>query len=373
MRNINIGIIGENVGLKTLVFKKILKQYTNYDVNLYNEENASKYWFFKMGNSDINLLDIKKDDFENSWNVLNICNACIFVVNCNDYKYDYNKYYYMCYTLGIKNVLFLICNLENFPSSDGKTILNEITKYLKRKNKKTNINGQYIPFYTQDFLDENNWFNEYKTFENFITDIKFPEVNHDNQEVSMIISNKFQLSSRYTAINGVLENGVLKKGDVLCIKPSNIVVNVKKIQKNHVEIEKAYPYDYIGIMVDSHRINVNDVGVSFNSEIKKTSKIVCRVMVLSDTINIDENFKLYYNQTHVNCKINLIYKNLRLDISNIETLPKSLSKNKVGIIQLELAEEIFINKYDDNTRQGRILLVDGADNIACMGIVKLIK
>ena len=303
------------------------------------------------------------------------CNGCIFSINCNKYKIsdidnDLYSYFYACYTLGIKNIIILIYNLENFPNNDAKNIFNNINNYYKKKLNKIGLTCVCIPFSTLEDMDHTEWFNDYNMLESIS---KFSINDTSELEKTLIINNTFNYNKNYGVINGVINSGIIRKTDVICIKPQNLIVNVTKIEKNHEEIEKAYPGDYVGILVDSKNINNNSIAISFNSKIKKTSRLICRVVVISDSININDSLNMYYNQTSVKCKIKAIHKNIRLIISSVNDLPTKITKTKMGVIDISLEDEIYTNPYNADTKDGRLLFRNEENKLACIGIIKVIK
>lgn len=381
MRRINITHIclGDYQDVKPFVFKKMLSHYYDNDYimkNLESNEQTNKYWFFKY-NEDlhVNLIDSNIKTFDKTFEILSQCNGCIFSINCNKYKIsdidtELYSYFYACYTLGIKNIILLIHNLENFPNNDAKNIYNTINKYFKKKLDKIGLTCGCIPFSVLEDMEHTQWFNDYNILDALN---KFTINDTSNLEKSLIINNTFRYNKNYSVINGIINSGIIKNLDVLCIKPQNIVVNVKKIEKNHNEINEAYPGDYVGLLIDSKNISDNNLAVGFNSNIKKTSRLICRIVVVCDVINLNDKLTMYYNQTKVKCKIDTIHKNTRLIVSNINDLPNSITKTKMGVIDISLEHEIYTNPFCPDTKDGRLLFKNEENKLACIGIIKIIK
>ena len=381
MRRINITHIclGDYENVKPFVFKKILNHYYDNDYilnNLESNEQTNKYWFFKYNDDlHVNLIDSPIKNFDKKFEILSQCNGCIFSINCNKYKIsdidtELYSYFYACYTLGIKNIIILIHNLENFPNNDAKIIYTNINNYFKRKLSKIGLTCECLPFSILEDMEHTEWFNDYNILESLN---KFTLTDTSNLNKSIIINNSFNYNKKFGVINGVINSGTIKKLDVLCIKPQNIAVNIKKIEKNHCEVDEAFPGDYVGILVDSKNINNNNIAVGFNSNLKKTSRLICRVVVVCDKINLNDKLTMYYNQTKVKCKIDVIHKNTRLIISNTNELPNNITKTKMGVIDISLENEIYTNPFCSDTKDGRLLFKNEEDKLACIGIIKIIK
>jgi hypothetical protein len=360
----NICIFSESVDTKTIMLNTILEKYipsnsnsnTNISKSILN--STKKYISFIEKDNTVNIFNTN-DDFETNIKIMDQCNNIYFLLDCNNIKNDnLEKYYYVAYTLGIININFIIFNLENYPTNDLTIRLKDCEKYLKKLTKKIGIKSINITPYNLDIeiilLDNNCLFN--------------------SKNNSMIITNKINYNNNYDIINGTIRSGIIKKNDVLCVKPNNIIINVKKMEINHHEVNEVKQYDIIGMLVDkSDKIEVGNILVNYNSDIKQTNKLVCKIIVIENNISINDTLIMHYNHNKIECNITCIYKNLRLNISNKDSLPEKINKCKIGIICIDLTEYIFINKYDFDTKDGRILFTNLNGDLSCIGIIKVIK
>ena len=370
----NICIISESDEPKSIMFNNIVKKYSQdvikYDnFNIHDFMNSiDKYISFTYTNNLINIFNTHlkpelEDNFENNIKIIDQCTTIVFFINCNNYKsIDIEKYYYVAYTQGIKNVIFYIYNLDKYPTNDKTIRFKDCEKYLLKQTRRIGIKDIKI----LEFVDNDDF-----DISPLLLNLNLLQKKNYN---SLIITNKFSYNSKYDVINGTVRSGTIKKNDALCVKPENIMINIKKIEINHNEVKEANMYDIVGMLIDKNEnIKIGNLLVNFNSEIKSTNKLLCKIIVIEDKININDKLLMHYNHNKIGCTVNCIYKNLRLNISNKDNLPNSINKCKVGIICIDLLDNIYINKYDCDTKEGRVLFINEKNKLSCIGIIKVIK
>lgn len=368
----NICLISCSSASKNVLVNNIIEKYTP-PINITNIkqflESTEHYFSINFTNNHINLLntinvdDVSKlnQELDRNIKIIHQSSSVIFLLDCNSFKNKLiEQYYYIIYTLGIKNIAFVIYNLEYFPLNDRDIRLKDFRTYLTKTTKKIGIKN--IKIMTIEEFD-------------FTPLLLNKQINKINNYNSIIIDKKFNHNNNYDVINGTVNSGIINRNDVLCIKPNNIVINVKKIEIDHIDRDSCHMYDKVGLLVEKNEtIKEGDLLVNFNSEIKKTNKLLCKIIVIEDVINVDDSLIMYYNQNKIECSVNCIYKNLRLNISNKDSLPLILKRCKVGIICVDLADDIYINKFnDDNNKEGRLIFTNSDNKLSCIGIIKVIK
>ena len=372
MINNNICILSTSNDPKSVIINNIMETYKpQIDLAQISTflETTENYFSLNVTNNHINFFNTQlinnvetnlNKELEENIRIINRCSSIIILLDCNNYKDGLiEQYYYIIYTYGIENIAFIIYNLQHYPSNDRNIRLKECHNYLTKITKRIGI--KTIKIMNIDHFDFTPL---------LLNKLDIKQSNYN----SMIVSNKFNYNKTYDVLNGTINSGSIKTNDVLCIKPDNIIVNIKKIEIDHKEVDNANMYDMVGILIDKNdNVKNGDLLVNFNSEIKKTNRLLCKIIVIEDMISVNDNLVMHYNQNKIDCDVSCIYKNLRLHISNKDSLPLSIKKCKVGIICVELSSNIYINKFNDETKEGRVLFTNGDNKLSCIGIIKVIK
>lgn len=385
MKRLNIGVLCDDDCLKSDVLTNILLSFDNnlsetYQTYLSNKEDTNTFFpflFCKYNNLDINFLDIpyNKNITSDNFFVLQQCNSIIFIINCNNYNFnEMQTYLYTLYTLGIKNICFLVINLENYTVHDGKMMFDKIKKELKEKTKQVSIKNYYILPYSIKSLEHTKWFLEFDDLNSCICKFKYEDLS--KLPNNFIVNDYFNIDKSYSAITCTIRSGILKEKDVIYIQPNNLVVNIMKIEKNHEEINEAYPYDNVGLLINNINIDKGSICKNFlhniksnEQHLKPTNYISCKIIVIENKINQGDELEMLYNNKTVKCIVDKIHKKLKLYNSTLE-YPECVYKNSPAIVKFKLNENIFIDRFDSQTVNGRVLFNKNDGSISCIGIVK---
>ena len=194
-----------------------------------------------------------------------------------------------------------------------------------------------------------------------VTDMRFPVqyVNRPNLD--------------FRGYCGTLASGVVHKGDAVTVMPSGKSSRVKAIHTYEGEIDRAWPGDAVTLTLEDevdisrgdmlvHSNNVPSLGRTFTAHL---------VWMNEQALQPGKEYGIKMGTRNTYGYVNRVV--YAVDVNTLETQDDAaaLDLNEIGLCELEAAEEMVLDRYQDLPGTGSFILVDRLTNVTvAAGMVK---
>ncbi len=285
------------------------------------------------------------------------------------------RHFFVAATMGVKNIFFAINKMDIVGYSEDVfiKIKSELEVYA---NKLKVFDSFYIPM-SAKFGDmvvnrgENmKWYKGdtlLKILETF--PIKSNVSSNFRLPIQCVLN-----EGRFRGYAGLVESGVLQKGEEITIIPSNKVTKVKDIYIGFDKVDKCVEKQSVLISIDNQLdISRGDMIIDIKNPIIQSDNVSATLFWFDEKILKEGQSVILKNNTKevrgVISKIEYVV-NMETALKNTEI--NSLKQNDVGKVLIELKSEIFFDYYSDNRNTGSFILIDDItyDTIGAGLIVK---
>lgn len=164
----------------------------------------------------------------------------------------------------------------------------------------------------------------------------------------------------YRAYAGKLKSGELAVGDEVSILPSLRKSKISHISFFDQDYKRASKGSSISIQLeDDINVSRGDVIVK-TAELPKSAKEISAKICWMDHKALESNsmYLMQYGVKQFKTKVkNIAYKLNTQDVSKDETATQ-LDLNDIGGVQLQLAQSLYFDSYDENKENGYFILID---------------
>lgn len=197
-----------------------------------------------------------------------------------------------------------------------------------------------------------------------------PEFRMDIQQVLHVQNEEF---IDYRAYAGRIISGSVSLGDEIIVLPSGKKSKVTEIRKYKTTYESAVQGQSVQISL------ADDIDISRGSMlIKKDKEILLDRNILADLVWLDEQKARvggkYNIQTGARtgvCKIQAIHYIIPPEDPSAKFEASEIAMNEISEVNIKLAAPLFLDKYEENKRNGAFILIDPqTNNTVAVGFVK---
>ena len=327
-----------------------------------NQTNLVWNFNLKKKQTSVNLFSVENGLNNQFSECISQCEIALFYMNEEDIESDELKTNILLTNiLGIKHAIVFI---------ESEKDLNNTIKNLFTKRNFKNTKLSIISNLSKDSLDVG--FSKYfRTLDN----IKNKSIQ---TKLNISVSNMFDLSAKYTVLNGTILEGTLNCGDFIKNTSNGTIHKIIDMQVQHKNVEKAKRGSYVGIKVNkTDLIDVGDViiNVKEKSICKKSDNITCQLLMINDILEPNSDLILNFLGRDHYVKVFKIQKIINKLNKTIERNPETLNAKQTGMIILHSREKINMTNYSDNYKLGSFTIRKSESNnkIIGVGIVKNLK
>ncbi|WP_144822375.1 sulfate adenylyltransferase subunit CysN [Marinobacter piscensis] len=187
-----------------------------------------------------------------------------------------------------------------------------------------------------------------------VTDFRFPVqiVNRPNLD--------------FRGYCGTVASGVVHKGDELAVLPSGMTSRVKGIHTYEGEIERAWPGDAVTITLeDEIDASRGDMLVHANQQPVMGQRFAAHVVWMSENALVPgREYGIKMGTKVTGCFVNRVLE--EIDVNSLERSTQTasgLELNGIGLCDIELAEPVVLEDYQNHPGTGAFILIDRLSNV----------
>ncbi|MDS1309479.1 sulfate adenylyltransferase subunit CysN [Marinobacter xiaoshiensis] len=173
---------------------------------------------------------------------------------------------------------------------------------------------------------------------------------------------------------GTVASGVVHKGDELAVLPSGMTSRVKGIHTYEGEIPRAWPGDAITITLeDEIDISRGDILVHANQQPEMGQHFAAHVVWMSEKPLVPgREYGIKIGTKVTGCFVNKVVE--EIDVNSLERSAQTangLELNGIGLCDIDLAEPVVVEDYQNHPGTGAFILIDRLTNVTvAAGMVK---
>ncbi len=316
--------------------------------------------FLRYSNEEYSIIDVPghKEFLKNMATGVTQANAAILIIDAKEGITEQTKRHaFLLKLLGVSNIIVVInkMDLVNYDKRKFEATKRVVKNYFKKMG--LNIR-EVIPIsaYCGDNVVKKSknmlWYKGKTVVEalSSVTDLK-----DRSKGFVMIIQDKYCLNGKEVYVGNILD-GCLKKGDVVCVYPSNEEVKVEKIldfREGVIGLDSARAPKAVGIVTRNtlQRGNV----LAKNRRIMNTTKVEGIVFCLLGSIKENERYVFRCATQETFCKICKVIE--KLDINTFEKISgDSIASAEIGRIRLKFDKKVCLTKFNELAELGRFVL-----------------
>ena len=281
----------------------------------------------------------------------------------------------ICKLMGIRYFVFAVnkMDLANYSEEKFNNItaqVEELSNELKLENVKiipvsatagdnVTVKSDNMPWYKGEPLLE------------YLENVEIKEPESDN-EFCMPVQRVCRPNHNFRGFQGQIEGGSIAVGDVIKTLPSEEEATVKSIIVGFDEVKSASLGQPVNIQL-SKEVDVSRgcVLVSKDSKIKASKGIKSTVLWMDDDeLTLGKEYILKLGTKHIPATVkNIEYK---IDVNSGKHIDDTkLVKNEIAYCEIEFAEKIIAQKFNDNKALGGFILIDRVSHMTCAcGVVE---
>ena len=178
-------------------------------------------------------------------------------------------------------------------------------------------------------------------------------------QVQWVIRPKDEKYHDYRGYAGLILSGSYEIGDNVLVLPASIETRITKIEKNHLEIEKAIAGENVVLHFE------NNIDISRGDTIVKKGEFPITSNQIPTWISWLDNSELQLGKTYL---LQHRFKTVRVKIQSIdqkwnindwEFVPAtSIKLNDIAQVTLKTNQPLFYDTFSDNPKSGNAILID---------------
>ena len=281
----------------------------------------------------------------------------------------------ICKLMGIRYFVFAVnkMDLANYSEEKFNNItaqVEELSNELKLENVKiipvsatagdnVTVKSDNMPWYKGEPLLE------------YLENVEIKEPESDN-EFCMPVQRVCRPNHNFRGFQGQIEGGSIAVGDVIKTLPSEEEATVKSIIVGFDEVKSASLGQPVNIQL-SKEVDVSRgcVLVSKDSKIKASKGIKSTVLWMDDDeLTLGKEYILKLGTKHIPATVKKI--EYKIDVNSGKHIDDTkLVKNEIAYCEIEFAEKIIAQKFNDNKALGGFILIDRVSHMTCAcGVVE---
>ena len=205
----------------------------------------------------------------------------------------------------------------------------------------------------------------------YLENVEIKEPESDN-EFCMPVQRVCRPDHNFRGFQGQIEGGSIAVGDVIKTLPSEEEATVKSIIVGFDEVDSASLGQPVNIQL-SKEVDVSRgcVLVSKDSKIKASKGIKSTVLWMDDDeLTLGKEYILKLGTKHIPATVKKI--EYKIDVNSGKHIDDTkLVKNEIAYCEIEFAEKIIAQKFNDNKALGGFILIDRVSHMTCAcGVVE---
>lgn len=183
-------------------------------------------------------------------------------------------------------------------------------------------------------------------------------------QVQTVIRPKTEAYHDYRGYAGKLRSGELKVGDAVTILPSFRTSHIKSISFFDQEYKKVSKGSSITItLTDDVNISRGDMLVKTKELPEESKQIKAKICWMDNKpLEARGTYFLQYGAKVMKSKIKSIAHRINTEnLSQTEDV-NQLEMNDIGLVEIQLAQDLHYDKYVDNKESGHFILIDAKNN-----------
>lgn len=290
----------------------------------------------------------------------------------------------LAHTLGVKQLVVAINKMdctEPLPYSEGryKECANETLAYIRNVGFEDGC-VQCVPIsgWCGDNIKEksenmSSWYDG-PTLMEALDAIDAPE-RPVNKPLRIPIQDVYKIGGIGTVPVGRIESGIIRPGIDVAFAPTDIVAEVKSVERHHKSIDEAGPGANVGFSVKN--VAVQDLqrgNVASNANDNPATGVesfTAHCIILNHPGEITDGYcpVIDCHTAHVACSFNIIERKDRRTGEVLETNPKSVKTGDACTVIMKPTKPFCVETFEDFPPLGRFAVRDMKQTIA-VGIIK---
>lgn len=279
------------------------------------------------------------------------------------------RHFFISNLLRTKEVIVAInkMDLVNYDSVVYHKIIEDVEK-LRKKAPHKNQRVHYLPvsaLHGENIVKKSPkmpWYSG-KALMPYLEAIDLNQLNDKKQarfQVQTVIRPRTEAYHDFRAYAGKLRSGELQVGDRIQVLPSKKESSIKEILFFDQQYQKATAGSSISLtLADDIQVSRGDLLIKKEETIMESKSLKATVCWMAEmALKPDSMYQLQYGVKRMKTKIkNIEYQ---LDINNFggRLQAEKLGMNDLGRVELQLAQPLQYDRYEDNKHNGAFILID---------------
>lgn len=282
------------------------------------------------------------------------------------------RHLFIASLMEIKEIMFIInkMDLVDYSEEVYQGILNELTELQETFNLNQR-NLSYFPIsakYGDNVAHPSQHMDWYKgkTVIDFLENIE-GTVNSDEDfrfNVQYVIRPHSQEFHDYRGYAGKILSGNMAIGDEVLVQSTGQVAKIKAIRKYKDELLKAGAGDVVSIELNQDvDISRGDLLTIKKEQLKGTKRLQSQLCWLNTTpLNSAQKYILKQGAFTTFAKVENVHSQLDFQVLKFIENPSETSVNSISKVSLKCANEVYMDAYHKNPKNGAFILIDGQTN-----------
>lgn len=214
-----------------------------------------------------------------------------------------------------------------------------------------------------------------ETLLEYLEQVETIEDKSDEKKFCMPVQRTCRPHLDFRGFQGQIESGNISKGDKITVLPSGENAHVERIYIADQESNRAVAGQPVTLRLD-REIDISR-GCVLTGELPCKVSSLCQVKLLwmdDDSLYAGKNFILKLGTRMVSSTVMKI--SYKIDINSGERVPaEQIFKNEIAVCEINTAERIVMDKFENNKVLGGFILIDRITNMtsACGTVEKVLN
>lgn len=214
-----------------------------------------------------------------------------------------------------------------------------------------------------------------ETLLEYLEQVETIEDKSDEKKFCMPVQRTCRPHLDFRGFQGQIESGNISKGDKITVLPSGESAHVERIYIADQESNRAVAGQPVTLRLD-REIDISR-GCVLTGELPCKVSSLCQVKLLwmdDDSLYAGKNFILKLGTRMVSSTVMKI--SYKIDINSGERVPaEQIFKNEIAVCEINTAERIVMDKFENNKVLGGFILIDRITNMtsACGTVEKVLN